>query len=94
MNQKSPRRLIVLENFINRHLIVIISQAYKSVVVKKDRKECPKYLHIHNFRKFLLTIAFLLCDFILYRKNVHQVKNSTGYPCRALAFLNMGWINL
>lgn len=43
MNQKGPRRFMVLENFINRDLIVIISQAYKSVDVKKDWKECPNF---------------------------------------------------
>lgn len=94
MNQNGPRRLTVFENFINRDLIVTIIRAYKSVDLRKDRKECPEYLHIHNFRKFLLTIAFVLCDFILYRKHIHQVKNSTGYPCRAFPFLNIGCINL
>lgn len=35
MNQKGPRRIMALEKFINRGLIVIIPQAYKSVDVKK-----------------------------------------------------------
>lgn len=43
MNQKGSRRFMVLENFINRDLIVIISQAYKSIDVKKDWKDCPNF---------------------------------------------------
>lgn len=46
------------------------------VDVKKiiGRKKNPKYLHLCHLRKFLLTIAFVLCDFILYRKNIQRQK--------------------